>query len=67
MSSPFYFEQSMRHYQEELRRSERRAQHLAELRLIEHTAAARFERVEGLIARIARPRRRHSAREATVS
>ncbi len=65
MSSPFYFEQSMRHYQEELRRTERRAEHLAELRLIEHNAAARFERIDGLIARIARlPRRR--TREAYV-
>jgi len=65
MTSPFFFEQSMRHYQEQLTRNERRAQHLAELRLIEHNAAARFERVEGLLARIARHRRR-STREAYV-
>ena len=59
MSSPFFFEQSMRHYQEELRRTERRAEHLAELRLIEHRNAARFERVDGLIARVTRlPRRK---------
>jgi len=58
MSSPIFFEQSMRHYHEELRRTERRAEHLAELRLIEHSAAARFERVEGLIARIPRLVRR---------
>ncbi len=65
MSSPYFFEQSMRHYQEDMRRNERRAQHLAELRLIEQSTAARFERVEGLIARIPRPRRR-STREAYV-
>jgi hypothetical protein len=56
----------MLHYQDELRRNERRAQHLAELRLIEHTAAARLERVDGLIARIPRLRRPRSACEATA-
>jgi hypothetical protein len=66
MSSPFFFEQSMRHYQDELRRNERRAQHLAELRLIEQNTAARLERVDGLIARIPRVRRTRSAREATA-
>ena len=65
MSSPFFFEQSMRHYQEELRRNERRAEHIATLRLIEHDAVARFERIEGLIARIPRLPRRKS-REAYV-
>ena len=63
MSSPFFFEQSMQHYQEELKRNERRAQHLAELRLIERNTAARLERVDGLIARIPRLRRR-TTREA---
>ena len=64
MSSPFFFEQSMRHHQEELRRNERRAQHLAELRLIEHNAAGRLERVDGLIARIPRLRRTRRTSEA---
>ena len=63
MSSPFLFEQNMHHYHEELRRNERRAQHLAELRLVEHNASARLERVDGLIARIPRVRRR-KVREA---
>lgn len=66
MSSPFFFEQSMLHYQDELRRNERRAQHLAELRLVERTAASRLERVDSLIARIPRLRRTRSAREATA-
>ena len=65
MSSPIFFEQSMHHYQQELTRNERRARHLAELRLIEHSGAARLERVEGLIARIPRLGRR-STREAYV-
>jgi len=64
MSSPFYFEQSMRHYQEELRRTERRAQHLAELQVMKHRGAARFESGEGLIARIPRLRRTRAPREA---
>ena len=63
MSSPFVFEQDMRHYREQLTRTERRAEHLAELRLIEHNAAVRLERVEGLLARIPRLQRR-STREA---
>ena len=63
MSSPFIFEQDMRHYREQTTRNERRAQHLAELRLIEHNAAVRLERVEGLLARVPRLRRR-STREA---
>jgi hypothetical protein len=64
MSSPFFFEQSMRHYQEELKRNERRAQHLAELRLSEQTGSAGLERVEGLIARIPRLRRARRTGEA---
>ena len=40
MSSPFFFEQSVRHYQEELKRNERRAQHLAELKLAAGPPAA---------------------------
>ncbi len=63
MSSPFYFEQSMRHYQDELRRTERRAQHLAELKLIQQSTAARVERVAGPLARIPRLR---GFREATT-
>jgi hypothetical protein len=66
MSSPFYFEQSMRHYQDELRRTERRAQHLAELKLIERSTAARIERVAGPLARIPRLRRTRGLREATT-
>ncbi|MGZ4380731.1 MAG: hypothetical protein ACXVZ2_00580 [Gaiellaceae bacterium] len=61
MNSPYFFEQSVRHYQEELRRNERRAQHLAELRLMKESRGARVERVEGLIARIPRLRRTRSA------
>ncbi|HVN59659.1 MAG TPA: hypothetical protein VMT59_00250 [Gaiellaceae bacterium] len=66
MNSPFYFEQSVRHYQEELRRNERRAQHLAELRLLREDPGARVERVDSLIARIPRLRRARRAREATA-
>jgi len=66
MSSPYFFEQSMRHYQDELRRNERRAQHLADLRHMEQNGKVRLERIEGLIARVPRLRRTRSARQATA-
>ena len=64
MNGSFYFEQHMRHYQEEQSRNERRAQHLAELRLVERNPAGRFEARSGLIARIPHLRRARSPREA---
>ena len=66
MSSPFFFEQSMLHYHDELRRNERRTQHLAELRLVERTTSSRLERVDRLIARVPRLQRASSPHDATA-
>jgi hypothetical protein len=52
MTSPFFFEQTMRHYHEELKRNERRAQHRAELALVERHPESRFGSGRGLVARI---------------
>jgi hypothetical protein len=64
MNSPFFFEQTMRHYHEELNRNERRSQHLAELALVERHPASRFESSRGLIARMPHLRRARRTREA---
>jgi hypothetical protein len=64
MSSPFFFEQTMRHYHEELKRNERRAQHLAELALAERHPASRFSRSRGLVAGIPHLHRARSTRES---
>jgi hypothetical protein len=64
MSSPFFFEQSVRHYHEELKRNERRAQHLAELKLAQAHQLPRFARVRELIAHAPRLRPTRSAGEA---
>ncbi len=63
-NSPYYYEEILRHRNEELQRNELQAQHAAQLRA-EQSSTSRPTSGRGLIARIPRLRRR-STREAYV-